>query len=145
MKKIHYSLLLFAIVSFFSSCAKDPLPKAFITSIVNSSVTLYSENDSIVLIPLQRTYLTDIDVVNNQIIACGSSNWYFNILAPVLKIGLNDTILDVLEEHRMFLSEIENYEHSTRISSGSGEKVLIRDDYDYVLKTDFLKEITGYK
>lgn len=144
MKKKLYSLLLLVIVTVLSSCSKNPQSIAFITSVVNVPITLYSAKDSVVLTPLQRTYLTHLDIINNQIIACGSSGWNFSVLEPVVKIGFNDTVLDVLEGYSMFLSEIENYTHSGSIVNGLGERAQVEDSYDYILKTEFLKLITGY-
>ena len=64
MKKIHFSLLMLAIVVICTSCKREPLAMVFITNNITVPITLYgekdtslvhSENDSIYLVPGLKT------------------------------------------------------------------------------------------
>ena len=46
MKKIHFSLLMLAIVVICTSCKREPLAMVFITNSITVPITLYGEKDT---------------------------------------------------------------------------------------------------
>mgnify|MGYP006394098583 CR=1 FL=1 len=59
MKKIHFSLLMLAIVVSCTSCIREPESVAFITSHVNVPITLYNDGKLQCLIILQTQLFSD--------------------------------------------------------------------------------------
>lgn len=142
MKKIHFSLLMLAIVVSCTSCIREPESVAFITSHVNVPITLYNDRDSVHLVPLQRTYLCHVEVKDGKFVGCTGMNWTFSLFDPVLKIGLLDTIYTVPEQYQTFLSDVDNYMHHLGYSSSSSSPVKYEHScYDYTLLPDFVEEI----
>jgi hypothetical protein len=142
MKKIHFSLLMLAIVVICTSCVREPESVAFITSHVNVPITLYSEKDSVHLVPLQRTYLCHVEVEDGKFVSCTGMNWTFSLFDPVIKIGLLDTIYTVPEQYQMFLSDVDSYMHHLGYSSSNTSPVKYEHScYDYDLRADFVKQI----
>lgn len=142
MKKIHFSLLMLAIVVICTSCIREPESVAFITSHVNVPITLYNDRDSVHLVPLQRTYLCHVEVKDGKFVSCTGMNWTFSLFDPVLRIGLLDTIYTVPEQYQMFLSDVDNYMHHLGYSSSSSSPVKYEHScYDYTLLPDFVEEI----
>ena len=142
MKKIHFSLLMLAIVVSCTSCIREPESVAFITSHVNVPITLYNDRDSVHLVPLQRTYLCHVEVEDGKFVGCTGMNWTFSLFDPVLKIGLLDTIYTVPEQYQTFLSDVDNYMHHLGYSSSSSSPVKYEHScYDYTLLPDFVEEI----
>lgn len=142
MKKIHFSLLMLAIVVSCTSCIREPESVAFITSHVNVPITLYNDRDSVHLVPLQRTYLCHVEVKDGKFVGCTGMNWTFSLFDPVLKIGLLDTIYTVPEQYQTFLSDVDNYMHHLGYSSSSSSHVKYEHScYDYTLLPDFVEEI----
>lgn len=142
MKKIHFSLLMLAIVVICTSCVREPESVAFITSHVNVPITLYNEKDSVLLVPQQRTYLCHVEVEDGKFIGCTGMNWTFSLFDPVIKIGLLDTIYTVPEQYQMFLSDVDSYMHHLGYSSSSSSPVKYEHScYDYNLRADFVKQI----
>ncbi|MBQ5388295.1 MAG: hypothetical protein IIU55_04380 [Paludibacteraceae bacterium] len=142
MKKIHFSLLMLAIVVICTSCVKEPQPMAYITSHLNVPITLYSEKDSVFLAPMQRTYLCDVEVENGKFIHCGGINWVFSVFEPIVKIGLLDTIYAVPEQYQKFLADVDSYMYHLSYSSTSSSSVKYESsNYDYYLKADFVEDI----
>ena len=142
MKKIHFSLLMLAIVVSCISCIREPESVAFITSHVNVPITLYNDRDSVHLVPLQRTYLCHVEVKDGKFVGCTGMNWTFSLFDPVLKIGLLDTIYTVPEQYQTFLSDVDNYMHHLGYSSSSSSPVKYEHScYDYTLLPDFVEEI----
>ena len=142
MKKIHFSLLMLAIVVICTSCVKEPQPMAYITSHLNLPITLYSEKDSVFLAPMQRTYLCDVKVENGKFTHCGGVNWTFCVFDPVIKIALLDTTYTVPEQYQLFLADVDSYMYHLGYSSSSSSPVKYESScYDYVLRPDFVEEI----
>ena len=142
MKKIHFSLLMLAIVVICTSCVREPESVAFITSHVNVPITLYSEKDSVHLVPLQRTYLCHVEVEDGKFVSCMGMYWTFSLFDPVIKIGLLDTIYTVPEQYQMFLSDVDSYMHHLGYSSSSSSPVKYEHScYDYNLRADFVEQI----
>jgi hypothetical protein len=142
MKKIHFSLLMLAIVVSCTSCIREPESVAFITSHVNVPITLYNDRDSVHLVPLQRTYLCHVEVKDGKFVGCTGMNWTFSLFDPVLKIGLLDTIYTVPEQYQMFLSDVDNYMHHLGHSSSSSSPIKYEHScYDYNLRADFVEQI----
>ena len=142
MKKIHFSLLMLAIVVICTSCVREPESLAFITSHVNVPITLYSEKDSVHLVPLQRTYLCHVEVEDGKFVSCMGMYWTFSLFDPVIKIGLLDTIYTVPEQYQMFLSDVDNYMHHLGHSSSSSSPIKYEHScYDYNLRADFIEQI----
>ncbi|MBQ9751541.1 MAG: hypothetical protein IJV81_01760 [Paludibacteraceae bacterium] len=142
MKKIHFSLLMLAIVVSCTSCIREPESVAFITSHVNVPITLYNDRDSVHLVPLQRTYLCHVEVEDGKFVGCTGMNWTFSLFDPVLKIGLLDTIYTVPEQYQMFLSDVDNYMHHLGYSSSNSSSIKYEHScYDYTLLPDFVEEI----
>ena len=142
MKKIHFSLLMLAIVVICTSCVREAESVAFITSHVNVPITLYNEKDSVHLVPLQRTYLCHIGVEDGKFVSCTGMNWTFSLFDPVIKIGLLDTIYTVPEQYQMFLSDVDSYMHHLGYISSSSSPVKYEHScYDYDLRADFVKQI----
>ena len=142
MKKIHFSLLMLAIVASCTSCIREPESVAFITSHVNVPITLYNDRDSVHLVPLQRTYLCHVEVKDGKFVGCTGMNWTFSLFDPVLKIGLLDTIYTVPEQYQTFLSDVDNYMHHLGYSSSSSSSIKYEHScYDYTLLPDFVEEI----
>ena len=142
MKKIHFSLLMLAIVVICTSCVREPESVAFITSQFDVPVTLYNEKDSVLLAPHQRTYLCHVEVENGNFVSCTGMNWTFNLCDPVIKIGILDTIYTVPEQYQMFLSDVDNYMHHLGHSSSSSSPIKYEHScYDYNLRADFVEQI----
>ena len=144
MKKIHFSLLMLAIVVICTSCAREPQPMAYITNTSDVAITLYGdrEKDSVVLSPWQRTYICDVDVIDGMFVGSSGYNWMFSVFAPVTKIKRLATIYAVPEQYQKFLSDINNYIHHTSIGSSSSSPVKLEGShYDYYLTVDFIEEI----
>ena len=142
MKKIHFSLLMLAIVVSCTSCIREPKSVAFITSHVNVPITLYNDRDSVHLVPLQRTYLCHVEVEDGKFVSCTGMNWTFSLFDPVLKIGLLDTIYTVPEQYQLFLADVDSYMYHLGYSSSSSSPVKYESScYDYVLRPDFVEEI----
>ena len=142
MKKIHFSLLMLAIVVSCTSCIREPESVAFITSHVNVPITLYNDRDSVHLVSLQRTYLCHVEVKDGKFVGCTGMNWTFSLFDPVLKIGLLDTIYTVPEQYQTFLSDVDNYMHHLGYSSSSSSSIKYEHScYDYTLLPDFVEEI----
>ena len=149
MKKIHFSLLMLAIVVICASCTREPLSMVFITSNINVPITLYgerdtsrvhSENDSILLIPGERIFLCTVEVQDGQFVSV--SDAAYSLFNPVVKIGLLDTIYEVPQEYRMFLNDVSSYMHYTSMSSSSSSPVKYESSYyDYTLHAAFIQEI----
>ena len=130
MKKIHFSLLMLAIVVICTSCVKEPQPMAYITK------------DSVFLAPMQRTYVCDVEVENGKFIHCGGLNWTFCVFDPVIKIGLLDTIYAVPEQYQKFLADVDSYMYHLSYSSSSSSSVKYESsNYDYYLTADFVEDI----
>ena len=142
MKKIHFSLLMLAIVVICTSCVREPESVAFITSHLNVPITLYNDRDSVHLVPLQRTYLCHVEVEDGNFVGCTGMNWTFNLWDPVIKIGILDTIYTVPEQYQMFLSDVDNYMHHLGHSSSSSSPIKYEHScYDYNLRADFVEQI----
>ena len=142
MKKIHFSLLMLAIVVICTSCKREPQPMAYITSHLNVPITLYNEKDSVFLAPMQRTYLCDVKVENGKFTHCGGVNWIFCVFDPVIKIALLDTTYTVPEQYQLFLADVDSYMYHLGYSSSSSSPVKYESScYDYVLRPDFVEEI----
>ena len=142
MKKIHFSLLMLAIVVICTSCKREPQPMAYITSHLNVPITLYNEKDSVFLAPMQRTYLCDVEVENGKFTHCGGVNWIFCVFDPVIKIALLDTTYTVPEQYQLFLADVDSYMYHLGFSSSSSSPVKYESScYDYVLRPDFVEEI----
>ena len=142
MKKIHFSLLMLAIVVICTSCVREPESVAFITSHLNVPITLYNDRDSVHLVPLQRTYLCHVEVEDGKFVGCTGMNWIFNLCDPVIKIGILDTIYTVPEQYQMFLSDVDNYMHHLGHSSSSSSPIKYEHScYDYNLRADFVEQI----
>ena len=142
MKKIHFSLLMLAIVVSCTSCVKEPQPMAYITSHLNVPITLYNEEDSVLLAPMQRTYVCDVEVKNGKFISWGGLNWTFCVYDPVIKIGLLDTIYVVPEQYQEFLADVDSYMYHLMYSTSSSSPVKYESSsYDYYLKADLVEEI----
>ena len=149
MKKIHFSLLMLAIVVICTSCKREPLAMVFITNNINVPITLYgerdtsrvhSENDSILLIPGERIFLCTVEVQDGQFVSV--SDAAYSLFNPVVKIGLLDTIYEVPQEYRMFLNDVSSYMHYTSMSSSSSSPVKYESSYyDYTLHAAFIQEI----
>ena len=149
MKKIHFSLLMLAIVVICTSCTREPLSMVFITSNINVPITLYgerdttrvhSENDSICLIPGERTFLCTVAVQDGQFVSV--SDAAYSLFNPVVKIGLLDTIYEVPQEYRMFLNDMSSYKHVVGLEGSSSSTVKYESSYyDYILLPDFVEEI----
>ena len=142
MKKIHFSLLMLAIVVICTSCVREPEPVAFITSQFDVPVTLYNERDSVLLAPHQRTYLCHVEVENGNFVSCTGMNWTFSVIDPVTKIGIGDTIYTIPEQYQMFLSDVDSYMYHIGYSSSSSSPIKYEHScYDYNLRADFVEQI----
>ena len=149
MKKSYFSLLMLAIVVICTSCTREPLSMVFITSNINVPITLYgerdttrvhSENDSICLIPGERTFLCTVAVQDGQFVSV--SDAAYSLFNPVVKIGLLDTIYEVPQEYRMFLNDMSSYKHVVGLEGSSSSTVKYESSYyDYILLPDFVEEI----
>ena len=149
MKKIHFSLLMLAIVVICASCTREPLSMVFITSNIDVPITLYgerdtsrihSENDSLLLIPGERTFLCTVEVQEGKFVSVNDRA--YSVFNPVVKIGLLDTIYEVPQEYRMFLNDVSSYMHYTSMSSSSSSPVKYEGSYyEYTLRPDFVEEI----
>lgn len=149
MKKIHFSLLILAIVVICASCTREPLSMVFITSNIDVPITLYgerdtsrihSENDSLLLIPGERTFLCTVEVQDGKFVSV--NDHAYSVFNPVVKIGLLDTIYEVPQEFRMFLNDVSGYRHSVGIEGSSSSTVKYESSYyDYILLPDFVEEI----
>jgi hypothetical protein len=121
----------------------------FITSNIDVPITLYgerdtsrihSENDSILLIPGERTFLCTVEVQDGQFVSI--HDHAYSVFTPVVKIGLLDTIYEVPQEYRMFLNDMSSYMHYTSLSSSSSSPVKYEGSYyEYTLLPDFVEEI----
>ena len=142
MKKIHFSLLMLAIVVICTSCVREPESVAFITSHLNVPITLYNERDSVLLAPHQRTYLCHVEVENGNFVSCTGMNWTFSVIDPVTKIGIGDTIYTIPEQYQMFLSDVDSYMYHIGYSSSSSSLAKYEHScYDYYLKADLIEKI----
>ena len=149
MKKIHFSLLMLAIVVICTSCKREPLAMVFITNSITVPITLYgekdtslvhSENDSIYLVPGERTFLCTVEVQDGKFVSVDDPA--YSLFNPVVKIGLLDTIYEVSQEYRMFLNDVSSYMHYTSLSSSSASPVRYEGSYyDYTLHAAFIQEI----
>ena len=149
MKKIHFSLLMLAIVVICTSCKKEPLAMVFITNNSTVPITLYGEkdtslvhstNDSICLMPGERTFLCTVEVQDGKFVSVYDAA--YSVFNPVVKIGLLDTIYEVPQENRMFLNDVSSYMHYTSLSSSSSSPVKYEGSYyEYTLLPDFVEEI----
>ena len=149
MKKSYFSLLMLAIVVICTSCKKEPLAMVFITNYITVPITLYgerdtsrihSENDSLLLIPGERTFLCTVEVQDGQFVSI--HDHAYSVFNPVVKIGLLDTIYEVPQEYRMFLNDVSSYMHYTSLSSSSSSPVKYEGSYyEYTLRPDFVEEI----
>ena len=149
MKKIHFSLLMLAIVVICTSCKREPLAMVFITNSITVPITLYGEkdtslvhsaNDSICLMPSERTFLCTVEVQDGKFVSVDDPA--YSLFNPVVKIGLLDTIYEVPQEYRMFLNDVSNYMHYTSLSSSSSSPVKYEGSYyEYTLRPDFVEEI----
>ena len=149
MKKIHFSLLMLAIVVICTSCKREPLAMVFITNSITVPITLYGEkdtslvhsaNDSICLMPGERTFLCTVEVQDGKFVSV--NDHAYSVFNPVVKIGLLDTIYEVPQEYRMFLNDVSNYMHYTSLSSSSSSPVKYEGSYyEYTLHPDFVEEI----
>ena len=149
MKKIHFSLLMLAIVVICTSCKREPLAMVFITNSITVPITLYGEkdtslvhsaNDSICLMPGERTFLCTVEVQDGKFVSVDDPA--YSLFNPVVKIGLLDTIYEVPQEYRMFLNDVSNYMHYTSLSSSSSSPVKYEGSYyEYTLRPDFVEEI----
>ena len=149
MKKSYFSLLMLAIVVICTSCKKEPLAMVFITNYITVPITLYgerdtsrihSENDSLLLIPGERTFLCTVEVQDGQFVSI--HDHAYSVFNPVVKIGLLDTIYEVPQEYRMFLNDVSSYMHYTSMSSSSSSPVKYEGSYyEYTLRPDFVEEI----
>ena len=149
MKKSYFSLLMLAIVVICTSCKKEPLAMVFITNNITVPITLYgerdtsrihSENDSLLLIPGERTFLCTVEVQDGQFVSI--HDHAYSVFNPVVKIGLLDTIYEVPQEYRMFLNDVSSYMHYTSMSSSSSSPVKYEGSYyEYTLHPDFVEEI----
>ena len=138
-----------AIVVICASCTREPLSMVFITSNIDVPITLYgerdtsrihSENDSLLLIPGERTFLCTVEVQDGKFVSVDDPA--YSLFNPVVKIGLLDTIYEVPQEYRMFLNDVSSYMHYTSLSSSSASPVRYEGSYyDYTLRADFVKEI----
>ena len=149
MKKSYFSLLMLAIVVICTSCKKEPLAMVFITNYITVPITLYgekatslvhSENDSICLMPGERTFLCAVAVQDGKFVSVNDAA--YSVFNPVVKIGLLDTIYEVPQEFRMFLNDVSGYRHSVGIEGSSSSTVKYESSYyDYILLPDFVEEI----
>ena len=149
MKKTLFSLLMLAIVVICTSCKREPLAMVFITNNSTVPITLYgesdtsrihSENDSLLLIPGERTFLCTVEVQDGKFVSV--NDHAYSVFNPVVKIGLLDTIYEVPQEYRMFLNDVSSYMHYTSMSSSSSSPVKYEGSYyDYTLQADFLMKI----
>ena len=121
----------------------------FITNYITVPITLYgerdtsrihSENDSLLLIPGERTFLCTVEVQDGQFVSI--HDHAYSVFNPVVKIGLLDTIYEVPQEYRMFLNDVSSYMHYTSMSSSSSSPVKYEGSYyEYTLRPDFVEEI----
>ena len=149
MKKTLFSLLMLAIVVICTSCKREPLAMVFITNNSTVPITLYgerdtsrihSENDSLLLIPGERTFLCTVEVQEGKFVSVNDRA--YSVFNPVVKIGLLDTIYEIPQEYRMFLNDVSSYMHYTSMSSSSSSPVKYEGSYyDYTLQADFLMKI----
>ena len=149
MKKSYFSLLMLAIVVICTSCKKEPLAMVFITNYITVPITLYgerdtsrihSENDSLLLIPGERTFLCTVEVQDGQFVSI--HDHAYSVFNPVVKIGLLDTIYKVPQEYRMFLNDVSSYKHVVGLEGSSSSTVKYESSYyDYILLPDFVEEI----
>ena len=138
-----------AIVVICTSCTREPLSMVFITSNIDVPITLYgerdtsrihSENDSLLLIPGERTFLCTVEVQDGKFVSVDDPA--YSLFNPVVKIGLLDTIYEVPQEYRMFLNDVSSYMHYTSLSSSSSSPVKYEGSYyEYTLRPDFVEEI----
>ena len=149
MKKIHFSLLMLAIVVICTSCKREPLAMVFITNSITVPITFYGEkdtsrvhsaNDSICLMPGERTFLCTVEVQDGKFVSVNDAA--YSVFNPVVKIGLLDTIYEVPQEYRMFLNDVSSYMHYTSLNSSSSSPVKYEGSYyEYTLRPDFVEEI----
>ena len=138
-----------AIVVICTSCKKEPLAMVFITNNITVPITLYGEkdtslvhsaNDSICLMPGERTFLCTVEVQDGKFVSVNDAA--YSVFNPAVKIGLMDTIYEVPQENRMFLNDVSSYMHYTSLSSSSSSPVKYEgSSYEYKLRPDFVEEI----
>ena len=155
MRNVNYILLSIAILINFSSCENyniEPTASAYIVNKTNLPVTFYTETDSLVAMPLKRTYLANIIVQDNKIISWRDSKWDFNMHQPIIKVAILKTnmdtqtqsseIYDMPEEFVSMFMDISNYSHVVVYSEGTdlaGRHT--SNSYEYYLTASFLNTI----
>lgn len=135
MKKFLSSALIFMSICFaFVSCQKNYMGAAYVINTTNKVLTFYSEKDSVVLNPLQKTYL--------GLIAFSDNGGYTISEAQlsgfeVKKMKVDNIIYNVPEPLSMILLDKSNYLTHQSVSSDY-QTVEI---YEIKIQADFVKQV----
>ena len=137
-----FFLIILGLVFICSSCEPNLLGNAYIIDKTYVPIVLYTESDSLIALPMKRTYLAGgIIVENNRIVAWNDSEYDFNIGQSVKRIGILDSIYNVQDQYASMLSNLDNYSHFFSIHDSNTMHKHYANSYEFYLTETFLNKI----
>lgn len=135
MKKfLSFALISMSICFALVSCQKNYMGTAYAINTTNKVLTLYSEKDSVVLIPLQKTYLGLIAFSDNGGCTISDSQLYG---FEFQKMKVDDIVYNVPEPLSTILLDKSNYLTHQSVSSDY-QPVEI---HEIKIQADFVKQV----
>ena len=140
MKKTNFSLLLLAIVVICTSCAKEPLPMVYLVNQTDESIMLYSETDSMLVMPQKKSLLATWNLYKSDQIASWS-DCSLGSNPKLMKAKISGKVFDVPKIYREVLNNVSNYRHYKVIDSYNSGYKYMAHYYEYYLTTEWIETV----
>ena len=102
---------------------------------------IYSETDSVFVLPHKRTHLAEIRVLDGQISKWGNTNLDFKLYNPIKHGRISDVLYQMPEQYELVLTDLKNYDYYMIITECSPIEKYSHRYYEYHLTLDFVNTI----
>ena len=133
-------ILIFIMAIACSSCSEKSQPEAYVLNQMDIPIILYSDTDSLMVLPLNHSFLADIIVEGKQVV--GFANCKLGLDMSVKQMKINDTTYCLPEKYIPFLKNWDNYELCLQTeTSNPPYKKHTMMIYEYYLTAEWVDEI----
>ena len=133
-------ILFFIMAIVCSSCSEKSQPEAYVLNQMNIPILLYSDTDSLMVLPLNHSFLADIIIEGKQVV--GFSNCKLGLDMSVKQMKIYDTTYCLPEQYISFLKNWDNYELCLQTENSTPPyKKHTMMIYEYYLTAELVDEI----